>query len=417
MPPRGRARSRDPSADDLGSGADAQEEASVGRPLDDRLVPTRCPRPERLRILGLRGFAGSVEPEYWGEHAVQCSQADLDAYCAAAEQLYGLFHTAVDELLGGSFDARFGLSPKLWALAAHTWQHRERHPHLYGRFDLSGVIDGTSAKLIEFNADTATVLAEAARVQAWQNRGRPCWNEIDATLTRRVLDTVPASFTGTALVVTLGYPEDDDNALVLQEAFARAGYEAHVAHLPSVTFAPGEGVFRQLNEDEWLRYDVVIKIVPWDWIDREEPELLDLLDGLIRDDEVVVLNPPYAALMQSKAMLAHLHDRFSEHPHLLPAGLGTPPAGLRDYVLKPLWGCEGSNVRVVREAASAVSSAENGDVGPNMWQAYTQLPTDSAGWVYQAGVYWAGEGCGLAYRRQGGLVIDTGAEFVPHVFG
>ncbi len=386
--------------------------------VDERLVPTRCPRPERLRELGLRGFAASVEPEYWGEHALQVTREEATAYSAAAEELYSLFETCTAELLGGPYRAEFGLSPKLWSLAAHTWRERERHPHLYGRFDLSGVIDGTPAKLIEFNADTATVLAEAARVMRWQNRGSADWNDIDGALERRFGETLVPGVEGAtplALVVTLGYAEDDDNALVLQQALTQAGFEAHLAHLPSVTFAPGEGVFRQLNADEWLRYDTVVKIVPWDWIDREEPELLDLLDALIRGGEVRVFNPPYAALMQSKAMLAHLHERFGEHPHLLPAGLGLPPVAVADYALKPLWGCEGADVQVRRAGHAPVRSDGDGTGGPPVWQAFTELPRDSADWVYQAGVYWAGEPCGLAYRRSRNLIVDAGAQFIGQV--
>ena len=386
--------------------------------VDERLVPTRCPRPERLRELGLRGFAGSVEPEYWGEHKMQVTREEATAYSAAAEELYSLFETCAGDLLGGPYQAQFGLSPKLWSLAAYTWRERERHPHLYGRFDLSGVVDGTPAKLIEFNADTATVLAEAARVMRWQNRGSEDWNDIDRSLEERIRETIVpfVDISGPlALVITLGYPEDDDNALVLKDALTRAGVEAQLAHLPSVTFAPGEGVFRQLNADEWLRYGIVVKIVPWDWIDREEPELLHLLDALIRGGEVRVFNPAYAALMQSKAMLAHLHERFPEHPHLLAAGLGLPPVAVADYALKPLWGCEGADVQVRRAGHAPQRSAGDGSGGAPVWQAFTSLPRDSAGWVYQAGVYWAGRPCGLAYRRSASLIVDAEAQFIGQV--
>ena len=386
--------------------------------IDERLVPTRCPRPERLRKLGLRGFATSVEPEYWGEHALQVTRVEATAYNDAAEELYGLFERCTGDLLAGPFRAEFGLSPKLWSLAALTWRERARHPHLYGRFDLSGVIDGTPAKLIEFNADSATVLAEAARVMQWQNRGSANWNDIDRALEEQIREKLVSATDDVAplaLIVTLGYPEDDDNALVLQEACTQAGLETHVAHLPTVTFAPGEGVFRELNADEWLRYDIVIKIVPWDWIDREEPELLDFLDQLIRGGEVRVFNPPYTALMQSKAMLAHLHEQFAGHAHLLAAGLGLPPATVADYVLKPLWGCEGADVQVRRAGCPPVRSEGDGTNGPPIWQTFTQLPRDSADWVYQAGVYWAGVPCGLAYRRSGSLIVDAQSQFIGQV--
>jgi len=49
-----------------------------------------------------------------------------------------------------------------------------------------------------------------------------------------------------------------------------------------------------------------------------------------------------------------------------------------------------------------------------LYQAYTELATDSQGQSYQAGVFYAYEACGLGFRK-GGKILDNGSKFVGHV--
>jgi len=62
-----------------------------------------------------------------------------------------------------------------------------------------------------------------------------------------------------------------------------------------------------------------------------------------------------------------------------------------------------------------ITSAEDvyGDQ-PSIYQAYTELPKDANGRHYQAGVFFAYEGCGLGYRR-GGEILDNMSKFVSHI--
>jgi glutathionylspermidine synthase len=49
----------------------------------------------------------------------------------------------------------------------------------------------------------------------------------------------------------------------------------------------------------------------------------------------------------------------------------------------------------------------------SVFQEYVQLPTDAKGDSYQAGVFFAYEGCGLGFRK-GGLIMDNYSKFVGH---
>jgi glutathionylspermidine synthase len=49
-----------------------------------------------------------------------------------------------------------------------------------------------------------------------------------------------------------------------------------------------------------------------------------------------------------------------------------------------------------------------------VYQAYTELPTDSEGASYQAGVFYAYEACGVGFRK-GGKILDNMSKFVGHI--
>ena len=49
-----------------------------------------------------------------------------------------------------------------------------------------------------------------------------------------------------------------------------------------------------------------------------------------------------------------------------------------------------------------------------VYQAYTQLPTDTQERSYQAGVFYAYEACGLGFRK-GGKILNNMSKFVGHI--
>ncbi len=51
---------------------------------------------------------------------------------------------------------------------------------------------------------------------------------------------------------------------------------------------------------------------------------------------------------------------------------------------------------------------------PSIFQEYVELPKDSKGNYYQAGVFFAYEGCGVGFRK-GGMILDNYSKFVGHI--
>ncbi|MFK8057261.1 MAG: glutathionylspermidine synthase family protein [Saprospiraceae bacterium] len=392
----------------------SQEEAVAME--DNRFSSASRIKKKHLKELGLHWFAKHIDEGYFVEESVSISVSEQEAFRACAKTCYEHYEQGLEAVFAKGYDPAFGLSAKLWSLAETTFRQRGRYQHIFGRFDIAGITNRMPGQLIEFNADTATVLAEAALVQLMQLGKKPQWNEIIDHLAAGLKEIAgnKAPEETNVLIMTMGGGEDDDNATVWKLAAEQAGLYCDIGHLPSVTFSEEEGVFRQLNEDEWIQYGIVVKMFPWDWIDREEPELLDLLIPIVENDLATIINPPYTSLMQSKGMLVALAEQFPDSKHILRAGWDDRPTGIGSYVSKPLFGREGENVRVYN--GNGLREEAEGDYGdqPRIWQQFVELPKDSDGDLYQAGVYWAKLPCGIAYRRRDGLIIDEDAEFIAH---
>jgi glutathionylspermidine synthase len=203
-----------------------------------------------------------------------------------------------------------------------------------------------------------------------------------------------------------GETEDEQTTRLLQKMAADAGFETAFAYVDETEFSE-EGIF---FGDEAFEY--WFKLLPWEMIALEEPDLARLLTMVMENQKAIILNPAYTLMFQSKGMLKILWDLFPEHPLLLPASF-EPLAEAQ--VRKPFFGREGMNVAILNERGETVEAHE-GDYAdqPMVYQALAPMAQDDRGRRYQAGVFFAYEGCGLGFRR-GGAVMGDYSEFVGHL--
>lgn len=387
------------------------------------LVPLTGDVAPAVRALGWDWAVDDACAHYVAREAVQLPEAEADALLEAADTLYQLCVEAIPDPIPDDLLHRLGIPENLWAAVRHSWDD-ERHWHLYGRFDLALTTDGP--KLIEFNADTATGIPEAAVVQ-WASlvaAGQVAevrqanglfegltaqfqhWRELNVDLEPHLL-----------LVHLPDSAEDATNCAVLAEAAREAGFEsAHVCPVDAMTVTvSGEdrGVWAPVSAEQWQRFDFVFKLVPWELLADEEPELTADLTQLLQARTVIIANPAYALLFQSKGLLAWLWEQYPHHPLLLEASV-QPLAG--HAVSKPLFGREGQNVAEMEDGQ--VITEVPGDYGQQRYisQRWAELPTDAAGRCYQAGVFWAADGCAIGLRRERGIITNL-SEFVPHLIG
>jgi glutathionylspermidine synthase len=376
--------------------------------------------------LGWDYFISEEAADYLTTEMVVVQEKERDLFYETGNRLYDLFVQAGTYVMQHNLLDTLGIPRNLQELVRLSWDD-DRHLHLFGRFDFAGGVDGLPVKLLEFNADTPTSLPETAIIQWAQLKANGLPEEAqfnhvyDALIDNfKRLKTLNPDREPAVLFSTLrGAQEDDDNVSLLVAAAGEAGFETRFCYVDEVNFSDTEGIFAPDGSGSFTRFDFWFKLVPWEYIAQDEPELCKILTQIVRRDLAVILNPAYTMLFQSKAMLKYLWDLFPEDPALLEASL-VEPVGKSNFafVQKVFFGREGANVSIHDEIGLPVE-VRGGDYEKqsSVYQALAELARDDAGQYYQAGVFFAYESCGLGFRRSRQRIIDNGAQFVGHVTG
>src|SRR5690606_14488908 len=120
----------------------------------------------------------------------------------------------------------------------------------------------------------------------------------------------------------------------------------------AVEFSGEEGIFKANTNGTFTRYDFWFKLVPWEYMAWDEPELLQILTRLVTEEKTVVINPAYTLLFQSKALLKILWEIYPYHPLLL--NTAYQPLYRRKNVEKVILGREGANIRILSPDGTVV---------------------------------------------------------------
>lgn len=374
-----------------------------------------------LEDIGMQWHTDADGSDYIVPELVRVSEAEAEAYYAAANTLYDMYVEAAGQVIENRLYDQLGIDPLLVPLVEDSWERDDWH--LYGRFDLAGGLDGQPIKLIEFNADTPTSLFETSIVQwallkANGMEDSRQFNNIHAMLQdnfQRVITGGDADF-GEAyrkqkflFSSIAGLPEDERTVRYLQHAAHEAGLYTDFCFMNEAGFIEKQGVFNRDHQ----RADFWFKLFPWEDIAAEEPELAAILQTISQLGSTRFINPAYTLLFQSKGILKVLCDLYPDSPYLLRCDF-EPLQGVAQ-VEKKLFGREGENTRIL--AADGGLVCETGGKyahHPSIYQEYVSFPRDAAGNCYQAGVFYVYEACGLGFRR-GGEILDNLSKFVGHV--
>lgn len=373
-----------------------------------------------LESIGFSWHTDEDGSDYLDKRFICVSKNEANAYYEAANELYDMFIAAAQNVIDNDRFDELGIPFNLIDAIKMSWEN-EVHWHLYGRFDFAGGLDGKPIKLIEFNADTPTSLFESAILQ-WamlkQNNldEHLQFNSIYESLMdnfKRLItldesvEEFEEHYRGWKILFSsvAGNKEEELTTKLLAHIAKDAGFECDFAYVDEVEFGE-EGIFKNgVNYEYWF------KLIPWEEIAIEEGELAMLLTQIMRNQKAIILNPAYTLLFQSKGILKILWELYPNHPLLLESSY--EPLQGKDFVKKPMFGREGANISIIKDD---VKLQENiGPYGNNkmIYQQYYEL-NSSENEYYQAGVFFAYEGCGLGFRK-GGLIIDNASKFVGHI--
>lgn len=387
-----------------------------------KLRPIKVPDNAFLENIGFYWHTDPDATPYVASEIVEISSDEADAYYEAANELYEMFAEAGEYVIENELFHELGIPFNLVDAIKMSWDN-DIHWHLYGRFDLAGGIDGKPIKLIEFNADTPTALFETSILQ-WamlklngmedSHQFNNVYDAIKDNFKRLIMmeddiENFEEHYEGWKILFSSvkNNEEEESTVKLLQTIAKEAGFVTEFAYMEDVEFSGEEGVFYK-NEN----YEYWFKLFPWEDIAIDEGELAMLLTQIIENQKAIILNPAYTLLFQSKAFMKILWDLYPNHPLLLETDF-EPLQGIAQ-VEKKIFGREGANTIIVDENEKIIEERD-GEYGefPSVFQEYVELPTDSKGESYQAGVFFAYEGCGLGFRR-GGLILDNYSKFVGH---
>ncbi len=376
-----------------------------------------------LEHLGFTWHTDADQTPYVADELVEVTEEEAEALYRATNELYDMFIAAAQHVIDHDLFHEIGIPFNLVEIIKTSWEE-DIHWHLYGRFDLAGGIDGAPIKLLEFNADTPTALFETAIIQ-WamlQKSGldeAQQFNYLYEALVENFkrLVTLEEStemfddlYEGWKFLFSSIRENDEEEYTVrlLQHLATEAGYTTEFAYVDEVEFDGDEGIFFR---DE--PYELWFKLLPWEEIAISEGELATLLTQIVRNHKAILFNPAYTLLFQSKGLLKILWDLYPNHPLLLETSF--EPLEGQKQVQKPIFGREGSSVRIIENDGTVTTQTDDlYDEFRMINQAHTDLPTDSEGRHYQAGVFYAYEACGLGFRR-GGAILDNMSKFVGHI--
>jgi glutathionylspermidine synthase len=339
------------------------------------------------------------------EEAIEAPTGELEQLCLAFVEDVAL--------KSGPAMTKLGVPDAFHDFIRDSWSRGDRN--LYGRLDLA--YDGSGpARLLEYNADTPTSLFEASVFQwSWledQIAAGVLPKDADQfnSLHERLVQALADIRGGESFMLHCAAVEDsvEDRATVsyLADCARQAGHRTRELAISQIGIA-ADGQFTGAQDEQ---VDVLFKLYPWEWLFREEFALH------LPKARTQFIEPPWKALLSTKALLPMLWEMAPNHPNLLEAYFADDPrAGrLADRVEKPVHSREGANIRIVRGGAEVQATA--GDYGA---AAIVQALAPTAGFAGGHAVIgsWlvASQPAGIGIREDEGLITRDTARFVPHV--
>lgn len=377
-------------------------------------IPERANWRERAAEGGFAFHTIDGEP-YWDESAYYAFtlREIEDGIEAPTEDLHAMALDLVDGIVASEEQLhRLDIPESTWDWIARSWHARD--PHLYGRMDFAW--DGTgAARLLELNYDTPTSLYESAFFQ-WQwlddhqradrlpvtadqyNSIHECLVEAFGTIAKRL----PRPF---LLAAVRGSAEDRGTVDYLRDCAVQAGIDCAAIAIEDIGLS-ADGRYTDLDDTV---IGTLFKLYPLEDLFREE------FGRHLPDSGLLLIEPPWKAVLSNKGILPLLWERHEGHPNLLAAHFDDGSTELAPgWVRKPLHSREGANVQMHTLAGERIAS-DGPYRGALIRQALHPLAEFNGRHALLGSWVVADRACGLGIREDTSPITRDSARFVPHV--
>jgi glutathionylspermidine synthase len=380
----------------------------------------------RVEKIGVTYHTLADGTPYWYESAYwEFSAREIDRLEAATNEIQRLALAAGDVILNQNRLMQMGIPAAAHDAICTAWNAEP--PALYGRLDFA--YDGTTIKLLEYNADTPTALVEAAVAQwYWLQDCFPDadqFNSLHEKLIAKWKDLKDYT-TSPIYFADAGSEEDWMTTAYLEDTAQQAGIKTRHIRMAEIGWDAKREVFVDLD-DRAMR--TIFKLYPWEWMLAEPfganalrtvPPASSLREYGPRKDRrmwgsTLWIEPIWKMMWANKALLAILWEFNPGHELLLPAYLDGPRE-LKSYVRKPLLGREGQGVAIVRDGKVVEGAPGSGNADNCVYQGLASM-AEAGGKTAVFGSWLIdGESAGMGVRESRGLITNNTSSFVPHLF-
>lgn len=376
-----------------------------------------------MKTRGLEWLQNEENTDYFAEDILRLKGQEQHQLMDGARVSYDLLVKTVERAIAENRWRELGIPEAARHLVKWSFEN-ELADYLVGRFDFAGGLDGVPIKLLEFNADTCSLMPETADVQRhiWENskpkRGNGPEDGLSAALTAQFEHIIGRNnhLNPNLLLSAMGYEEDWLNVETISQAAEKAGFdEVQLLDYDAIIFDPENGLFLELGEDEFLQFDYWYKMIPWDFLVFEDPEIFQILQELVLSRKLKILNPAWTMALQSKGILVLLAEYFLDESIVLKASYDQADFPIGNYAQKPIFGRTGENVRLYDDEGKLFAENE-GDFEDQEFivQRLAEFAADEEECLYQASVFYVQQPVAIAIRRQDNDIIDDDAQYVAH---
>lgn len=350
---------------------------------------------------------------YWAEDAYyKFTPQQIEKIENATNECYRLFLEAGEYIVKNRLFDVFGIPREFHQTVIEAWEAEP--PALnYGRFDFG--FDGvTEPKLLEFNCDTPTSLLEASVIQwNWKDElfaGADQFNGIHEAFVAKWKDVHGSLPFGSTVYFVMSQEASGEDAVTtayMADMAKEAGIQ-NIVHMRIDDIGWDGSRFLDLDDNEMR---VIYKLYPWEWLVHEE------FGQKILMKDTIWIEPIWKMIWSSKAILPILSKLFPNHPNILKAAFeefDSPESHPTNFVRKPILSREGANVSIFKDGKFIAESG--GDYGEDgfVFQELFDIPSFDGNYPIIGSWVVDGEACGMGIR-EGGLITDNVARFVPHV--